>query len=161
MASSESTFIVREIFETCQLRMSQMSIIAALISYYLDHDAPNTPKHGTLGPLLTNCKKSIVFFWTKTWFLQLEMLVRGISWSVVVYSSITLHIVVHGKTATKLKVKSGSLHQLEWFHSKEAKDPATSERLNPTVIPMKSMGLCLNPLICLPKDPASCNCIQI
>lgn len=143
------------------LRMSQMSIIAALISHYLDHDAANTPKHGTLGPLLTNCKKSIVSFWTKTWFLQLEMLIWGISWSAAVYSSIALHIVVHGKTATKLKVKSGSLHQLEWFHSKEGKGPATSQRLNSTVIPMKSMGLCLNPLICLPQDPASCNCIQI
>lgn len=37
---------------------------------------------------------------------------------------------------------------------------STSQRLNSTVIPMKSMGLCLTPLICFPQDPTSCNCIQ-
>lgn len=152
MASSESTFIVREIFETCQLRLSQMSIIAALISHDLDHDAPNMPKHGTLGPLLTNCKKSIVFFWTKTWFLQLEMLLRGISWSVVVYSSITLHIVVHGKTATKLKVRftpsagmipfqGGKRSSYQWeakFHS----DPNEVNGALPKSIDMPAKGPC-------------------
>lgn len=106
------------------LRTSQLSITAALISHYIEHDAANMSKNGTLGPLLTNCKKSIVFFRTKTCLLQLEMLIRGISWSAAVYSSITLHTAVHGKTAAKTKVKSGSLHQLEWSHFKEAKCPA-------------------------------------
>lgn len=51
------------------------------------------------------------------------MLIGGISGLAAAYGSIILNIVAHGKTATVFKVKLGSLHQLECFHSKEAKSP--------------------------------------
>lgn len=51
------------------------------------------------------------------------MLTGGTSGLAAVYDSIILNILVHGKTATMFKVKLGSLHQLECFHSKEAKGP--------------------------------------
>ena len=50
-------------------------------------------------------------------------LIGGISGFGAVYGSIILNTVVHGKIATMFKVKLGSLHQLECFHSREAKSP--------------------------------------
>lgn len=124
MAFSKSTLIVCEILEICQFVKNipgeyySSSCLTLSRPWCSKHD-----KKWYSGTIVNKLQEVNVFFWTKTWLLLLEMLLRGISWSAAFYGSITLCIVGHGKTATKLKVKSGSLHQLEWFHSKEAKGP--------------------------------------
>lgn len=57
---------------------------------------------------------------------NLTLAVRDVNkrYFLICYSlQFNLHFVVHGKIATKLKVKSGSLYQVELFHSEEAKGP--------------------------------------
>lgn len=79
------------------------------------------------------------------------MLIGGISGLATAYGSIILNIAVHGNTATTFKVKLDFLHQLEYFHSKVAKSPEPNGQvLSSTMIPMKSMGLCVTPAIYLP-----------
>lgn len=81
------------------------------------------------------------------------MLTEDIFGLTAVYGPIILNIVVHGKTATMFKVKLRSLHELQSLHSKEVKSPEPNgQMLNSTMIPMKSMGLCLTPAIYLPQD---------
>lgn len=121
MAFSKSTFIVCDILKTCQFIKNVPDEYYSSIHLTLSRSWRSKHAKNWYSGTIVN-KLQVVnstFFWTKTRFLQLEVSIRGISSSAAAYGSITLHTVVHGKTATKLKVKSGSLHQLEWLHSKE------------------------------------------
>lgn len=86
-----------------------MNITAALISHYLDHDAANMSKKWYSGTIVNKLQEVNSIFLNQNLTLAVGDVSKSISWSAAVHSSITLHIVVHGKTATKLEVKSGSL----------------------------------------------------
>lgn len=160
--SEKNTFIVCEILETCQFvknfpdeyySTTHLSLSRSWCSKHV--------KNGTLGPLLTNCKKSIAFFWTKTWLLLLRDVSKRYF---LICCSLQFN---HSTYCCSWQNSNQAASKVSFTPSagmipfQRGRMSSSSQRLNSTVNPVKSMGLCLTPLMCLPQDPAPCNCIQI